>query len=297
MTHPTAPKAPLPAELRAVLWMCGAMASFTLMAVAGRQVQSQLSSFELMFWRSALGLMIVVAIVSRRPAGFAQLRPSVPWLHLWRNVFHFAGQNLWFTGLMMLPLAQLVALEFTMPIWVVLLAPLLLRERTGPRRLAVALLGFAGVMLVVRPGVAPLGAGHVIALMAAVGFAVNVMLTRRIMGHDTVLCVLFWMTLSQSIFGLTLALPTGFSWPDVQLYPWLLVLGITGLSAHYSLTSALGLVPASQVAPMEFARLPLIAIVGMFLYDEALDIFVFLGAAIIIAANTWNLRTSRPADR
>lgn len=270
--------------------MCGAIASFTLMAVAGRAVLIELNTFELMFWRSLVGFLIVLPVVMVSARALSQVASRQPGLHLGRNVFHFAGQNLWFYGVAMIPLAQLVALEFTMPIWVVLLAPLVLGEALTRRRLGLALMGFAGVLIVAQPGVAPLGAGHLAGILAAIGFAMNVMLTKRIMRHDGVLCVLFWMTLLQTLFGLAFSFIGGFTWPSVAILPWLAVAGITGLTAHYSLTSALGLAPASVVAPMEFARLPIIALVAVWLYAEALDLLVFLGAAVIFVANYLNLR-------
>lgn len=289
---PMRPAAAPAQPFRAALWMLAAIASFTLMAVAGRAVQAELTSFQLMFWRSLIGLGVVVALVVASRPGPAQLRTTQPGLHLARNVFHFAGQNLWFWGLMLLPLSQLVALEFTMPLWVVLLAPLVLGERLGWRKLGIAALGFLGVLIVAQPGVQPVGAGHLAGLLAAVGFALNLMLTKMLMRRDGVLCVLFWMTLSQSVFGFALSFIGGFTWPSVSLIPWLVVVGLTGLSAHYAVTSALGLAPASVVAPMEFARLPVIAFVGVALYGEALDPFVFLGAALIFGANWLNLRPS-----
>ncbi len=276
---------------RAALWMGGAILSFTAMAVAGRAIQSELDSFELMFWRSLIGFFFMAAIVLARPV---RLRPTSPGLHLTRHMFHFAGQNLWFYGLMVIPLSQLVALEFTMPIWVVLLAPLVLGERLTTRQLGYAGLGFAGILVVAQPGVQPLGSGHLAGILCAVGFAMNVLLTKRIMRHDSILCVLFWMTASQTLFGLILAQWGGFTWPSPAIWGWLVVVAMTGLSAHYALSSALGLAPASTVAPMEFFRLPVIALVGAWLYAEALDPFVFAGAAVIFLANWLNIRAGRP---
>ena len=117
------------------------------------------------------------------------------------------------------------------------------------------------------------------------------------MRHDSVLCVIFWMTLLQGTASLLLSLPGGIPAPTAATLPWLVVVGVTGLTAHYSLTSALGYAPASIVAPMEFVRLPLIALVGMWLYDEPLRLAIFVGAALIIAGNLINLRgeTRRPA--
>ncbi|WP_068304637.1 DMT family transporter [Pararhodobacter sp. CCB-MM2] len=279
--------------LKAALWMCGAIVSFVMMAVAGRAVQQELNTFELMFWRSLLGFFIVAAIIRIRSGNFAQIRTRMAGQHLIRNLFHFFGQNMWFYGLIMIPLSQLVALEFTSPIWVVILAPFLLGERLTGTKLLLTVIGFAGVLVVAQPGVQPLNWGHAAGVMAAIGFAMNLIFTRRIMLHDTVLCVLFWMTLSQTVMALVLAVATGFTWPSLAMSPWLVVIAITGLTAHYSLTSALGLAPATLVAPMEFIRLPIIALVGVALYNESLDPFVFIGAAIIFSANFANMRLSK----
>ncbi len=277
--------------LLAALWMMGAIVSFTLMAVAGRVVQTEMNSFELMAWRSLIGFAIVCAALA--PRGFAEIRSQVPSLHVKRNLFHFAGQNVWFMALMLIPLSQLVALEFTNPVWVALLAPLLLGERFTARRILVALLGFAGVLIVAQPGVAPIEVGHLLALGAALGFALNTIYTRRLMAHDTVLCVLFWMTASQAVMGAVLGAPGGIPLPSFAILPWLVIVGITGLSAHYSLTSALAHAPATLVAPMEFLRLPVIAVVGAILYAEPLMAPVFIGGAVIMAANLINLAGAR----
>ena len=293
-----APERPdLGRPLAAFGWMLGAIVSFVIMAVAGREVQAELNTFQLMAWRSAIGLAIVCAALSLSRPGLAQIRTSHPWLHVQRNVFHFAGQNAWFLALTLLPLAQLVALEFTSPIWVALLAALMLGERLTPRRIAAVILGFIGVLIVARPGVEPLQIGHAVALLAALGFALNTIYTKRIMAHDTVLCVLFWMTLSQGVMGLLLGLPGGFPMPSAALWPWLVLVGVTGLSAHYCLTSALGHAPASIVAPMEFLRLPVIALVGALVYAESVALAVFIGGAVILTANMINLGVRLPRRR
>ena len=183
--------------LRAALWMIGAIASFSLMAVSGRVIQTEFDTFELMAWRSAIGWVVVVALVWRSPFGFAQIRTPRPWLHVQRNILHFTGQNAWFFALTAIPLAQLVALEFSNPVWVALLAPLLLGEALTRQRMIAVVLGFAGILLVARPGVEPLNIGHASALLAALGFALNTVWTKRIMGFKRVLCVRFWKTASQ----------------------------------------------------------------------------------------------------
>lgn len=275
--------------LMAAAWMSGAVVSFAAMAVAGRELQAGMNTFELMLYRSAIGFIVVVAVLATR-GGFAQIRSQRPRLHLVRNLFHYSGQNLWFFAVMHIPLSQLVALEFTNPIWVALLAPVLLGERLTRTRVAAAVFGFIGVMIVAQPGASPIEAGQLAALAAAVGFAMNTIMTRQIMQYDSVLCVLFWMTLLQGLASLVLSLPGGIPGPTWDNLPWIVIVGITGLTAHYALTSALGYAPASIVAPMEFIRLPLIAVVGMLVYGEPLRATVFVGAALIVAGNLVNLR-------
>lgn len=277
--------------LKAAAWMMGAVVSFVAMAVAGRELAPAMNTFELMLYRSAIGFAVIFLVVWRSPAGFAQVRTRQPWRHVRRNLFHYAGQNLWFFAVAAIPLSQLVALEFTNPLWVALLAPLLLGETLTRARLAGALIGFAGVLVVAQPGVSPFEIGHAAALAAAVCFALNTLFTKQIMREDGVLCVIFWMTLLQGTASLLLSLPGGIPAPTATTLPWLLVVGLTGLTAHFSLTSALGYAPASIVAPMEFVRLPLIALVGMILYGEPLHLSLLVGAALILAGNLINLRS------
>jgi drug/metabolite transporter (DMT)-like permease len=282
--------------LRAFVWMLGAVASFTLMAVAGREIQVEMNTFELMLYRSVIGFAVVAAIVRLSPQGMAQVRTPVPLLHVRRNLWHFAGQNFWFYAVAAIPLSQLVALEFTNPLWVALVAPLMLGERLTRLRVAALALGFVGVLIVARPGVSPLELGHAAGLAAALGFALNTIYTKQIMRHDNVLCVLFWMTLSQAGMSLLLSMPGGIPLPSAATAPWLVVVGVTGLTAHYALTSALSHAPASTVAPMEFLRLPVITVVGVLVYAEALSAAVIVGACVIIAANLVNLRAG-PGSR
>jgi drug/metabolite transporter (DMT)-like permease len=256
-----------------------------------------MNTFELMLYRSAIGFAVIVPVIWRSAVGFAQVRSLRPWLHVKRNLFHYTGQNLWFFAVTAIPLSQLVALEFTNPIWVALLAPFFLGERLTRARMAGAGVGFLGVLVVAQPGSAHLGAGHAAALAAAVCFAMNTIYTKQIMRFDSVLCVIFWMTLMQGTASLLLSLPGGIPAPSAATLPWLVVVGLTGLTAHYSLTSALGYAPASIVAPMEFVRLPLIAVVGMLVYHEPLRLAVFAGAALIFAGNLIILRGERRCAR
>ncbi|MCB2137263.1 MAG: DMT family transporter [Rhodobacteraceae bacterium] len=276
----------------AALWMSGAILGFSSMAVAGRQVGHALDTFEVMLYRSVIGFLIVLAVatitgkrreISRRNLG----------LHLMRNSAHFAGQNLWFYALSLIPLAQLFAIEFSYPIMVALAAPLFLGERMTRIRVLVALLGFTGILIVARPfGAAGLSLGILTALLSAVGFATTAIFTKRLTRVASITCILFWLTLIQLGLGLVFAGWDGdIALPGPGILPWVILIGFAGLGAHYCLTTALSLAPASIVTPIDFLRLPVIAVVGMVLYGEALDLWVFVGGGIIFGANWLNILT------
>ncbi|MEL7171413.1 MAG: DMT family transporter [Pseudomonadota bacterium] len=281
--------------LIAALWMVGAIASFATMAVAGRELAAELDTFEIMAYRSALGLPVIVLLMAMGE-GLGRVRTSLGREHAVRNVIHFSAQNAWFYGIATIPLAQLVALEFTNPIWVVCLAPLLLGERMTRGAVLAALIGFVGILIVARPGLEPLGLGHAAGLFAAVGFALTNIFTKRLSREDSALCILFWMTLSQAVMGVLCALPGGIAWPSDALMPWVLLVGVCGLTAHFSLTRALFAAPASVVAPMEFMRLPVVAAAGALLYGEPLEVAVFIGAAVILAGNLIGIRARQKAS-
>ena len=275
---------------RAALWMTGAIVSFSAMAVAGRAVAAELDTFELMTYRSIVGLALVVAVGA--PTGqLGRIRARRLRLHAIRNLCHFTGQNLWFYAITVIPLAQVFALEFTSPIWVALGAPLVLAERLTGTRVLSAVLGFAGILLVARPDAGGVGPGQAAAAAAALGFAATALFTRRLTRTEPIVSILFWLTVMQAGFGLAMAgLDGDIAWPSAALWPWLAVIGCAGLGAHLCLTTALSMAPASVVMPMDFLRLPVIAVVGMAFYAEPLQAAVFAGAAVIFAANALNIR-------
>lgn len=275
---------------RAAFWMGGAIASFSAMAVAGRAVSIELDTFELMAFRSVIGLVLVIAGAALTGT-LPYIRARKMRLHLVRNICHFTGQNLWFFAITAIPLAQVFALEFTSPIWVALGAPIILAERLTRTRLIAAGIGFLGILLVARPEVGGVGPGQIAAAAAAIGFAGSALFTRRLTRTESIVSILFWMTFMQTIFGFVCAgIDGNISWPSAAIWPWLCVIGAMGLTAHLSLTRALSLAPASVVMPIDFLRLPVIAVIGMLLYAEPLQVSVLLGGAIIFGANYVNIR-------
>ncbi|MBD3663147.1 DMT family transporter [Sulfitobacter sp. TSTF-M16] len=274
---------------RAALWMIGAICSFTLMAISGRQLGGEYDTFEIMMYRSALGVIIVLAVAAR-VGTIGQINRDAFGLQIVRNIVHFTGQNLWFFALTMVPLAQLFAFEFTTPLWVIILSPLLLGERlTGVKALA-AMMGFVGILIVARPTVEGVNIGMLAAAGCAVFFALTFITTKKLTSRQTITGIMFYLTVIQLILGLICAGYDGdIRLPTAAASPYLLVIAICGLVAHFCIAKALSLAPATIVAPIDFVRLPVIAIIGMVLYNEALDIWVFVGALIIFGGNYLNI--------
>jgi drug/metabolite transporter (DMT)-like permease len=276
--------------LKAALWMSGAIFSFTAMAIAAREIGHIHDSFEIMAARSIIGLVLVL-VIGRAVGQLSRISTQRLSGHFWRNMVHFTAQNLWFWSLTMIPLAQLFALEFTAPIWVILLSPLFLGERLTAPKLAAAGLGFAGILIVARPDLTNLSPGVLAAAGSALGFAATSILTKRLTRDEAIITILFWLTAFQAVFGILAAAYDGqVNWPTAETLPWLGLIGVCGVLAHLSLTSALTLAPASFVMPIDFIRLPLIAVIGAMAYGEPIDPYVLIGGLVIFAGIWLSIR-------
>ncbi|MES2915976.1 MAG: DMT family transporter [Pseudomonadota bacterium] len=267
--------------LAAAAWMTGAIAAFTAMAVATRQIKGVHDTFEILAFRSMIGWVIVVGF----GLAFGQLgriRTDRLGSHLLRNLFHFSGQSLWFYAVTVIPLAQVFALEFTSPIWVILLAPLFLGERLNRRKVAAAVLGLVGVWIVARPDFGALDPGVLAAAGAAVFFAGTNLMTKALTRGEAIISILFWLTLMQAVLGgVAMGLGGPITLPTLSTLPWLGLIAVAGITAHLCLTTALSLAPASVVVPVDFARLPIIAAIGWIFYNEPIELTLFLGAGLI----------------
>jgi drug/metabolite transporter (DMT)-like permease len=283
-----APRRPdLPLALRAAAWMAGSLASFLLMSIAARALAGRLPTIEILFFRSAVALAIVLALA--RPLGRDAFVTRQPGLQIARNAVHFCAQYLWVWAIGLAPLAVVTAVEFTTPMWVAALATVFLGERIGAHRRVAILCGLAGVVLIVRPGVTGIGTGTAVALGAALGFAGSTLCVKALLRTDRVAAVVFYMCLIQLPLGLLPSLPV-WTTPALQDLPALIAMGVTGLTAHYSMGRALSLADASFVLPMDFLRLPVVALIGLVLYGEPIDGATVVGAALIVAGNYWSLR-------
>jgi drug/metabolite transporter (DMT)-like permease len=276
----------------AVGWMLAAVLALTAMGVAGRELSGELWPAEIVFFRNCIGLAAILGLSLRYGGGILRTRRLA--LHGARNVVHFAAQVGWYVGLAYLPLAEVFSIEFTAPIWTALMAALFLGERLTLTRLIAVLLGFAGTVIILRPGAGAVAPAALAVLAASVGYAFAYVTTKALTATDSPLTILFYMNLIQLplAFGMS-----ALDWvtPSPALWPWVMVTGLAGLASHYCLARAFAHAEAGFVAPLDFLRLPLAALIGWLAYGEAVDAFLAAGAVAILLANGLNLRGQRRA--
>jgi drug/metabolite transporter (DMT)-like permease len=278
--------------VRAALWMGCAVLSFSFMAVAVRELLRHMGAFEILFLRTLVTMLLVVAVLARQ--GTAALRTRLFPLHLARALMHLGGQYCWIYAIGALTLATVFAIEFTMPVWVAVLATLFLGERMNRGRVAMLVLGLAGIAIILRPDVGGLHPAALVMVLGSVFYAGNMIMTKRISAADSPLAVIFWMSLTQLPITFVSALPQWIM-PRAGDLAWAAVIGTGSFIAHYSMTRAMKLGDATVVVPIDFLRLPLIAVVGALFYGELFDATVFAGAAVIFAGTYYSL--SREARR
>jgi drug/metabolite transporter (DMT)-like permease len=279
--------APNASIARAAGWMAGWLTLMIVIAVAGREASRELSVFQIMLMRSVIGMAMLWPLV-RAAGGLAAMRTGRLPQHALRNAVHYAAQYGWFAALTMIPLAQVVAIEFTMPIWSAALAVAFLGERMNVLKWVAVLLGLVGVAVIVRPGAGTLDAGQLIALASAVGFAISVVLVKSLTRTEAAVAISFWMLVVQSVIGLVPALLV-WQWPSATVWGWVVVVAFCGTYSHYCFARAMQHADATVVVPMDFLRVPLTALVGWLAYSERLDLFTALGVALILAGNLLNL--------
>jgi len=271
--------------------MVGALLSFCVMAVAIRKLSGPLTVMEILALRAMLGLVIIGVVALFRPAERHNITMRRLPLHILRNSVHFGSQYLWALGLVLLPLATVFALEFTMPAWTILLAPFFLGERMTRSRIGAVILGLIGVLVILQPGVESFRPAALIVLIAALGYGAQNIATKKLTATESTFAIVFWMNVIQLTLGLVFAGVLFLQKLTLDLVPAIAGLGAAGLFAHFCLSNAFRAGDASVVVPLDFLRIPLIAVIGWWLYDEPLDVFVFAGAGIIISGILWNLRS------
>jgi drug/metabolite transporter (DMT)-like permease len=274
-----------PSKSLAALWMAGWLSLMLIIAIAGREAAREINVFQLMEMRSVLGFLMLYPLIHAQ-GGFAIVKTARLPQHIARNLIHYGAQLGWFLALTLIPIGQVVAIEFTMPLWTAILAAMFLGERMTVWKIA---LGIVGVIIIVRPATGEINPGQLIALAAAVGFGISVTMVKSLTRTDQTLAIMFWMLVVQSTAGLLPALYV-WTWPPTHLWGWVAVIAFCGTFSHYCMARALLHADATVVIPMDFLRVPLTAAAGWLIYSERLDLLTVLGAALILTGNLLNLK-------
>jgi drug/metabolite transporter (DMT)-like permease len=277
-----------PSKPKAALWMAGWLAQMLIVVVAGREALRQVNVFQLMELRTLIGFLLLYPLV-RNHGGFASMKTARLPQHVGRNLVHYGAQLGWFFALTLIPIGQVVAIEFTMPIWTAILAASFLGERMTIWKVIAIVLGLVGVLVIVRPATGEFNHGQLIALAAAVGFGVSIAMVKSLTRTEATVVIIFWMLVVQSAAGFIPCLYF-WTWPSAYTWGWAVVIAFCGTFSHFCAARAMLYADATVVVPMDFLRIPLIALIGWMFYGEPLDIFVFAGAGLIICGILWNLR-------
>jgi drug/metabolite transporter (DMT)-like permease len=281
-----------PSIPKAALWIAGWLALMLIVTVAGREATRELNVFQIMEVRTILGFLMLYPLI-RLNGGFAAMKTSRSLQHIARNLIHYAAQLGWFFALTLIPLAQVVSIEFTMPIWTAILAASFLGERMTVWKIAAIVLGVVGVVVIVRPAAGEINPGQMIALGAAVGFGISIAMMKSLTRTETTLTIIFWMQVIQAVAGFIPSLYV-WIWPSAYAWGWMVVIAFCGTFSHYCMARAMLYADATVVVPMDFLRVPLTAAAGWLLYSERLDVFTVLGAALILTGNLLNLKAADP---
>ena len=272
---------------RGVLWMIGTLLCFSLMSVAVRELSSEMHTVEILVFRNVIAVAVVAPFVLGR--GLVKLKTRNIKLHMTRAVIQLGGQFSWIYGIALLPLAEVTALEFTVPLWTLILAVLFLGETASRAKIVATAAGLIGVVVILRPGIEAVSPVALLVIAGAGCFAGSGVLVKYLTRTEDATTIVFYMNLLQLPI---VTIPALFVWvhPGLVDWPWIIAWGLAGFGAHYTMARGLRLADITLIFPLDYLRLPLIAVVGWMLYAEALDPWTALGAVIIFAGNYHSLR-------
>jgi drug/metabolite transporter (DMT)-like permease len=272
---------------RGIAWALLAMTAFTSVPISVRYLAPYLPAAESVMLRNFIAVALMLPWAIR--AGWSGLKPNRVDLHLMRGTFNGIGMILWFWGLALIPVADAVALQFTLPLFALIFAVLFLGERVGIRRTSAMLAGFIGALIIIRPGFAEVGLANFAVLGSAALYAATLVVMRSQSLNDKPMTIMLWSNL---FMGLIAVIPAALVWvtPPAAAWPWLLFLTCGGWLAHFSLTKALVTIDAKMAAPFDYLRMPFVALIAYPLFGEFPDALTWLGAAVIAASTFYIAR-------
>lgn len=267
---------------------------FAAMHASIRHVSESIHPFEIAFFRSVFALAVVAPWFWRQ--GFGLLYTRRPGLHALRAVFNVFAMLSFFYALSITPLSEVTALNFTAPIFASLLAALILGEAVRLRRWGAIVVGFAGTLVILRPGFAEVGLGEILVLFSSLVWAFALLVIKTLSRTDSSATIIAYMALL--MMPLTLV-PAAFvwQWPDaVQLF-WLVLVGLLGGAGQLLMTEALRSADTAVVMPIDFCKLPWVAVIAYLAFSEVPDLYTWLGGAIIFASSFYIAYRERQVTR
>lgn len=270
----------------ATIWVIGAVVGWATMAVVVRYLEGRVPSWDLSFYRALVALLVGAGpMLWQKGRSFASLLPKKGLFtsYLMRGIVIFTAQAMFYHALMYMPLADASVLNATVPIFSAILAILFLRERVGADRWLLILLGFAGVIVIIRPGYRSVPIEALFALGSAVFFALSSILNKKLVKIESGASIVYGTNFFVALCGLVVVLGWGVrpSWDDLGVVA---LIGVTGAVAQFCMSRALVHADVSYVSPFEFARVPAIAFAAWLLFDQMPPLMFYPGAAMIFMA-------------
>ena len=274
----------LPPTLRGILWAALAGVAFSLLNALMRAVTLEIHPFLVAFWRYLFGTLALVPFILG--AGLATLRVSSPGNHLARSVIHTAGLGLWFFALPLIPIAETTALGFTTPLFITIGAVLFLGEKVGIRRVAAVAFGFVGMLVILRPGLAELSQGSILMLLSAPLFAASNLMAKFVARSDSITAIVTWQSLLITLLCLPVAILV-WELPTLTQFLWLVLGGGPRTAGPLALSQSYKGGGRSPGPPVGVLSLVWGALLGFVMFGDEPDIWTWVGAAVIFAANTY----------
>jgi drug/metabolite transporter (DMT)-like permease len=288
----------LPNAWRGMLWMAMGGVMFSLLNTIVRGIALQLDAFQTQFLRYLCGLLIMLPLVLR--SGVRAYWPTNIRGQFWRGGVHTLGMTLWFIALPKIPLADMTAIGFTGPIFIMIGAAWFLGEPMHRDRWMAALIGFTGVLVVVLPKLSGGGGWfHLVMLASSPVFAASFLITKALTRYENAGVIVLWQAITVTLFSLPMALP---HWQDPSLLQWVgfTAAGILGTTGHYCLTRAFGIADISATQSLRFLDLVWASILGWLVFSDVPSQSTWLGAVVILMSTVWIARRegrrAAPAD-
>ena len=267
-----------PGAVRGVLWMLISSLFYALIYVVVRALAETFDINQIVFFRAVLGSAFMLPWLFT--VGISALRTSKLGLYLWRMFFSYIGAVAWMYGIAGMPLADANALMFTMPLFTLVLAAIMLSERPGVHRWSATVVGFAGALIILRPGVIDISLAAIATLFAAAAFSAALIGSKKLTATENPNAMVFYL---YTLMIPCAAIGAYFNWtpPGVDDVPLLFALGLCTVGAQQCQTRAFRAAPASLVVIVNYVQLPLISLLGWMIFDQSTNLFTWMGAAVI----------------